>query len=217
MTFDETMTAAFQAGAEHWNKFRQENEEAVKRQLTKGDFFKVMDSVILRKGTLANYCLADANLAFADLAGANLAGAILTRANLEGAILTRANLEGAILEGAILRVAILRGADLRAANLEGADLRAADLWGANLEGANLSAADLSGAILDGAIGLPAAGGGQVSKAEKARRIAEANTQVFTRQVRAATQSLEGHLSGKGRGEWVDATATLAKLVGRRHD
>ena len=105
-----------------WNKWREENPEAV-IDLGGAD----LRNALLRK---------------ADLTKANLFGATLTDANLREATLIGANLCGAHLWGAILTVA-----DLREANLSGAILSWADLCGAKLWHSILFETDLREANL----------------------------------------------------------------------
>ncbi|MBF2098075.1 MAG: EAL domain-containing protein [Gloeomargaritaceae cyanobacterium C42_A2020_066] len=106
--------------------------------------------VDLRGADLSGINLTGANLVGTELQGANLAGANLHRASLVGANLTQANLTAAQLVGANLGGASLIATRLPQALLQEANGRGADLRQATLTEANLRNMDLSGACLQGA-------------------------------------------------------------------
>ena len=133
---DEKQLERLRAGAEVWNKWREENPTI---------------EIDLSESVLGESDLTEFNLSKADLSGADLIGAVLISASFHGAILRNARLGGADLFGADLRGADLRDADLRRADLYAADLGEADLRGTYLIGTNLNGAILSEAKLDNAI------------------------------------------------------------------
>jgi uncharacterized protein YjbI with pentapeptide repeats len=113
------------AGVECWNAFRRQNPGCV----------------MLNGSSLAEACLAGADLRRAFLMGSDLHGADLRSALLECAILRKSNLRGSDLRGAQMN-----GADLFRADLSGADLRDSSLGSAFLKRADLRGTDLSTAV-----------------------------------------------------------------------
>lgn len=109
-----------------------------------------VESILLRKGSLAGRDLTGIRLAGRNLFGLDFRRAILARADFSGARLDGANFDGAVLSQADLtgieaRKASFRGADLVRASMARADLSEADLTGCDLEGADLTGARLSSA------------------------------------------------------------------------
>jgi uncharacterized protein YjbI with pentapeptide repeats len=143
-------------GVKVWNRWREENPDVVRPDLSGAFLFGAdlieafLSGADLIEADLSGADLRLANLRGADLRKANLRGADLRLANLGGADLSKVNLSGANLSGANLSRADLRGADLSRANLREADLRGTDLREVDLSGANLSGADLRLANLGGA-------------------------------------------------------------------
>lgn len=189
------MVAELRKGGPSWNAFRDSNAEEVRCWL----------SVMVPN----EYRYLDTELSNINLESANLQELNFREVNLEGANLKRTNFEGADLKNANLRGADLRNANFMNARLLGADFRGAYISGANFSRADMRNADFRGAH-EGGIGPEFL----VRKAEKAKQIADANNRVFAARASAAIASVDGHLSGRAGGGWVDAADALDKLLKR---
>ena len=137
MADNNQITILFQ-GVEAWNKWREENPDAL---------------IDLKNAKLMHMNLENANLAEADLEKANLSftnfkNANLAFSNLESAVFSFANFEGASFSGADLENAYLEDANLMGARLPGANLKNAKLANSNLKNAYLVDANLEGTILN---------------------------------------------------------------------
>ena len=146
---DEKQLERLRAGAEVWNKWREENPR-IKIDLRGAHLIGAhLSGVHLSEADLRGADLYAASLPFAVLREADLGAAILMGTDLSGASLGEADLSFTNSLGVFLKGADLSGARLYAANLHGVNLRGADLSKANLDRTNLSGSDLHEANLAG--------------------------------------------------------------------
>jgi uncharacterized protein YjbI with pentapeptide repeats len=130
------------AGAESWNRWRQENQETLPT-LQGAD----LEGADLRGFDLSTAQLSRTNLFQANLSEANLTGATLWKTDLRCAEVKQASLANASLRQVDLRASLVEDCSFIGSDLREARLRGAELFECDFDRADLREADLTEAVL----------------------------------------------------------------------